>query len=918
MNISVKMMHMRRVLWALLLLGVAAISAAAQSRGAIPTPESILGFRAGDDFKLASYDDAMRYLRALEKASDHVRIIEVGRTSEGRPWHMALISAPANLANIERYREISQRLAHPEGLTDDEARRLSREGKPFVHIDGGLHSTEVAGGQHAIQLAYDLVAGANDPRIQAILENVVLQLWPSLNPDGQNMVVDWYRSNVGTPFEVAPLPRLYQKYVGHDNNRDAYMLNMIESRVVERAWRHWEPQITYVQHQSSPFPTRIWLPPFAEPIAPQVSPLMSRTVNVIGMVIAAALEERGQVGATHMGSGFDAWYPGYIDYMPMLQNRAAFWTETALYRYATPHFYTVADFPKDKAELRPESLYSSPWKGGWWRLRDAVEYMLTASVAVLDYAAKYRENVLYNRYQAGRDAIRKYTNEPPYAYLIPQDQRDPVAPVELLRRLAFNGVKVAQLTKPWMVEGASHPVGTWVIPMNQEYAELARQVLDVQRYPDLRSVPEGPPDQPYDVAGWTLPMQMDVRVIRVTTPLSAEMRSAWRPVQGPVVDWKSAAAKGEPEAAPFLSAPGIGFNTDPVAAGIVPLPGKRVAGPTLALDPAENNTFRALNLAWQAGGTVRFAPAASDERGRVTAEPRFIIGGVPESAQAKWVESLALRARGSAANGVAVAAPRIGVYHPWSPSMDEGWSQWVLEQYKFKFTELTNTLVWDGALRERFDVILIADERARTIQEGFAEGAVPPQFAGGVGDLGVRALDAFVRDGGTLVCLNRSSDFAIGALRLPVKNVVSNLARRDFFMGGSILAVEVDAAHPVMAGMPANARVFGDGSPVFTPTEGFEGAVLAKYPRAGSPLLSGYLLGEKSLQGQAAALDVRHGSGHVILLGFRPQWRGQSFGTFRILFNSLLYHGELAEKTKGAPGFSRARQMDEGADTRKK
>ena len=477
------------LLFTLLLLG-------ASSHAQVPTPESVLGHRVGADFKLATYEDSLKYFRALAQASDHVRLIELGRTSEGRAWYCALISTPANLAKVERYREISQQLAHPEKLTDDAARQLAREGKVFVHIDGGLHATEVAGAQHTIQLAYDLAAGANTPNIHAMLDNVIVMLWPSLNPDGQTMVAEWYRSNVGTPYEIAPLPKLYQKYVGHDNNRDAYMLNMIESRVVERVWRHWEPQITYVHHQSSPFPTRIWLPPFAEPIAPQVHPLMSRTVNTIGMLIANALEERNQPGATHMGTGFDAWYPGYIDYMPMLQNRAAFWTETALYNYATPHFYTTRDFPRDRAGLRPESLYSSPWKGGWWRLRDAVEYMLTGSMAVIEYAGKYKESVLYNRYQAGRDTIRKYAQEPPYAYFIPQDQRDPVAPVELLRRLAFNGVRVAQLTKATTVEGIAYPAGTWVIPMNQEYAELARQVLDVQKYPDLREHPDGPPEQP--------------------------------------------------------------------------------------------------------------------------------------------------------------------------------------------------------------------------------------------------------------------------------------------------------------------------------------------------------------------------------------------------------------------------------------
>ncbi len=290
---------MMGAVFAWMVLGIFSLLTVAQPQmpAKIPAPESVLEFRVGDDFKLATYEDSLKYFRALEQASDHVRLVAVGRTSEGRPWYLALISTPANLANVERHREISQRLAHPEGLSDEEARRLAREGKVFVDINGGLHATEVAGAQHTIQLAHDLAAGASDPNMRATLDNIIVLLWPSLNPDGQSIVAEWYRANVGTLYEVAPLPRLYQKYIGHDNNRDAYMLNMIESRVIERAWRYWEPQITYVHHQTAPFPTRIWLPPFAEPIASQVSPLMSRTVNVIGMAIAAALEEHGQPGA---------------------------------------------------------------------------------------------------------------------------------------------------------------------------------------------------------------------------------------------------------------------------------------------------------------------------------------------------------------------------------------------------------------------------------------------------------------------------------------------------------------------------------------------------------------------------------------------------------------------------------------------
>lgn len=422
----------------------------------LPTPESVFGHPVGADFKLIDYRQSIDYFRRLAATSDRIRLLDVGRTSQGRPWTIALISSPANLADVERLRGIAHRLAHPAGLTDTEARALARDGKVFVDISGGLHASEIAGSQHTVQLAYDLLS-RDDARTRAILDATVLILWPSINPDGQEIVVQWYRKNVGTSYEVAPLDSLYQRYIGHDNNRDAYMLNQVESRVVARTWRHWEPQVIYVQHQTAPFPTRIWLPPFAEPVTPRVPGLMAREVNTIGMTIAQALETNGQVGATHMGKGFDAWYPGYIDYLPMLQNIAAFWTETALYSYATPKFYTIDDFPAEYRDLRPQSLYASPWRGGWWRLRDAVGYMETGSLATLDYAAKYREELLWNRYQAGRDAIARYRAEPPYAYVIPQAQRDPGAAVALLQRLAFNGVRVSALSRDTELGSGTRP-----------------------------------------------------------------------------------------------------------------------------------------------------------------------------------------------------------------------------------------------------------------------------------------------------------------------------------------------------------------------------------------------------------------------------------------------------------------------------
>ena len=881
-----------------------------------PTPESVLGHRIGADFHLATFEESIDYFRQLAAASDRLELREVGRTSYGRPAYIAIISSAENLRNLDRHREIALRLAHPRGLTDDEARALADEGRALVHIDGGQHATEVAHAQHTIQLAHDLVTGDDDPEIRAILDNVILLLWPSINPDGQTMIAEWYRSNLGTPYEVAPAPFLYQKYVGHDNNRDGYMINQIESRMATRVAREWEPQILYNHHQASPFPTRIWIPPFAEPVSPHVHPLMWRTVNLIGMSMAQALEERGRKGATHMGTGFDNWYPGFMDHANNFHNVASFLTETGLYRYATPHFYTIADFPPRTRDLRPESLYSSPWEGGWWRLRDAVDYMLTASISVLDFAAKYRRDILYNRYQAGRDIIAQYTNGPPYAYFVPQEQRDPVAAVEMLRRLAYNGIEVHQLGEAVTHDGISHPAGTWVIAMDQPFANFVRQLFEVQDYPDLRQYPEGPPDQPYDVAGWTLPYQMGVRVIEAASPLGEGVRGAMTALTAEAVPAGARMLTWDAEvedAAPFDSPPGVGFDSHPVAAAIVPPPGSDPGGRALFIDAAQNNAFKALNRAWAEGAQVRFVPGSPGEEGEAGTSGHYAITGLSGTARRALVSGLHIRAprRGSNSEGVSLARPRIGLYRPWSPSMDEGWTRWLFETYDFEFTGLYNPDVLAGGLGDRYDVIIVSDMGAGQIVNGFTRGSVPPRYEGGIGARGVRELDAFVRAGGTLVTLNNASMFAIERLHLPVRNVTADLEPSDYFMSGSIVEMEVDPSHPVMSGMPSRAKIVVGRSPVFTTEDGFKGAVLAKYPADGSPLLSGYLLGEEHLQGYPAALEVTHGDGRVLLLGMKPQWRGQPFGNFWILFNAALYTAGVAALTPPNPDFREAPEDDD-------
>ncbi len=875
----------------------------------VPTPESVFGFKPGADYKLATYDQSIAYLRKLADSSKYVKLLEAGKTTQGRTMYFVLVSDPKNLSKVDRYREIAQRLAHPQGLTDDEARRLAREGKAFVHIDGGCHATEVAGAQMIPQLAYDLVSRAGDPQVKEILDNAIAMLWPTMNPDGQQMVGEWNAKNAGTPYENSGLPRLYQEYVGHDNNRDAYMMNMIESRVMEHFWRQWEPHIIYVFHQTAPFPTRIWLPPFSEPVGEDAPYLISREVNMIGMAIAKGLDERGQVGATHMGTSFDAWYPGYVDYAPVFKNIPAFWTETAG-NMAAPREYTINDFPQNFRDLREQSLYSSPWQPGWWRLADAVAYDETAAFSTLEFAAKYRESLLFNRYQAGRDQIARGKKQAPYAYVIPQDQRDPVAAVEMLRRLGFAGVRVSQLTESATIDGVSYPAGTWMVPTDQEFAAMARELLDVQKYPDLRQYPGGPPLRPYDAAGWTLPLQMGVRIARASAPLADDVRTKMK-VLGPMPDAKIRPSQYNPgdarDPAPFDSVPGVGFDSSPSAAAIVPPPGRVTGtGPILAVDPAQNNAYRAINLAWKQGGRVQFLAATGNTGAR------YLIDGLSQSAQGDLINTLALVAERTTTTGTAMRKPRIGLFQPWSGSMDEGWTRWILEQYGFQVVTL-HPEDFHSPLADKVDVVILADDARIPVaggaggaggagRAGGAGGAVPgqggrggaprpvrPEYAYALTPEDVQAFAAFVRNGGTVVCFNNAWRFVAQQFKLPVKNAADGLPPEQFFLRGSIVEVTTAASHPVMAGMPEKAAVFVDGSPVFEPREGFKGTVLAKYADEGSPLLSGYLIGEKYLQGKAAALDVEMDKGHVVLLGFRPQWRGQPFGTFRVVFNSAIY-----------------------------
>jgi Zinc carboxypeptidase len=826
------------------------------ARAQVPTPVSVLGHTPGDDFYLADYEDAVRYFHAAAAATDRMKMFSIGKTTEGREIEIGVISSPANLARLDEYKKNARRLAVADNLTDEQARQLAHDSKVIVHIDGGLHSDEVAGGQHSIMLAYKLLSAKNDPEVDAILDNVILVLWPTLNPDGQDMVTHWYRQNVGTKYEVAPMPWLYQDYVGHDNNRDGYMLNMKESQVLVKAELDWSPEIFYCQHQTAPFPARIWIPPFADPISSNISPYVRSWLNVVGTNMTAYLDAHQMPGAISE-TRFDNWYAGFNDWVHVFRNEISFFTETGLYRYATPRFYTVNEFPKETQDLRALSMYSEPWEGGWWRLGDAVNYMVGGSMSVLDLAAKNHETLLFNRYQAARDNIAHYKKEGPFAYVISDKQADTPEAGLLAQKMIENGLKVYATKAGFVANGVTYPVGSWVIPMDQPFSGLVKELFERQRYPDeIELGTSKAVDLPYDVTGWTLPLQMGVAVDTVSDPLTAEQLGHLEPVEEAKV-------------------PAVEIAGD---------------GDVFVISHQPNASFAVVNEVLKQGGSVAMSKDAiatpeGKERGA------FVIRGLGRGAMDGVAKKYGVSVAALTAepgNVIAIKKARVGLYRPWAPSIDEGWTRWILENYGFEPKSIYNADMRSSELRARYDVIVLPDMSRDQLMEGFHVGMVPGQYAGGIGPDGVDNLRAFVREGGMLVASNRTAANLIPLMSLPLKDVLEGVKSDKFFCSGALLRVEQQSAElPVNFGVPEAPVVMFQRGPAFVPEAGFKGAVLAKYAKGTNPLESGLLLHPEAIEDKAAAVELEYGKGRIVLYGFKPEFRGQAHGTYRYLFNAL-------------------------------
>jgi hypothetical protein len=838
-------------------------SARSAGAGRVPEPKDVFGFTPGDDYKLASHAQLVDYFRKLDAASDRIVVEDIGQSVEGRPMILAFISSEANIKNRARYKEIARRLALARGVGETEARALAKEGKAIVWIDGGLHATEVAHAQHTPELAWWLVSSEDD-EAKRMREQAILLLMPNMNPDGLDIVRDWYMKNLGTPFETTATPTLYHHYIGHDNNRDWYMFTQVESKAVARQLYHeWFPQVVYNHHQSSPFPGRIWGPPMKNPVNPNLDPLIVSTINQIGEHMRKRFDEEEKPGY-NSGIQFDMWWNGSMRGAPDFHNMAGFLTETALYRYATPKCYTPEEVPDTFGERHgnmpaktPSTNYTNPWLGGCWPLRKPVEYMLTASRATLDLASKLKEDFLFNIWRMGTRQIARgeQAKGGPYAYVIDlAAQHDPTRTVELLRTFRLGGVEIRRADAPFTAGGRQYPAGTYVIGP-QAFRPYVIDLMEPKTFPERRLYPGGPPDPPYDMTGYELGFQMGVKADRVTEAF---------PLPSTIVDVVPAAPGG------VEGAGAVGF----------------------ALSPNLNLGVKAINRLLKAGANVSWA-----------GDHTVIVQGVSRDVVQRHGQELGVtfRALDALPAGLrAVRAPRIGLYKSWLANMDEGWTRWLLEQYEFTFKNLSNDEI-RGDLSQ-FDVILFADETEDEILNGHAPGTVPEPYVGGIGVEGAANLRRFVERGGWVVAWDHAADFAIRSLGLPLRNTVKETRPAEFFIPGSLVRVDVEPAHPLAAGvamkpdndaiaMFANSQAFTIVPPA---AEGKQRAArdvdaYVRYSRtANSILVSGWQLGaSRFIVGRVAAARVPVGKGSAVVMGFRPHWRGQPHNTFKLFFNPL-------------------------------
>src|SRR5689334_12342898 len=720
----------------------------------IPSPKSVLGFTPGDDRTIAGWSQITDYFERLDRASDRVLVQTLGQSTLKRPLIVAFISARENILALPKYKEIQQQLADPRKITENLQRdRLLANGKVVVAISCSIHSTEIVASQMSMQLAYEL-ATAQDADTREILQNTILMLIPSPNPDGIDIVANWYRKTLGTPYEGREPPELYHHYAGHDDNRDWFMLNLKETQLITRLlWHDWFPQIVYDVHQQGSNGSRFFIPPFYDPPNPNISPLLLRQVGLIGHKVAADLQAAGFKGVL-TNALYDTWWHGGFRTAPYFHNSIGILSEAASARLMTPSTVTNEQLTRSstrgmRSASEATTNFPDPWAGGAWHPGDIMKMELIASRAVLSMAAKFRANYLTNFYELGRKSIEQPTKpDQPIAYVIPAGQARDEAVAKLIGSLIDQGVEVDRLDRelhmtfgPQVLQRTNAsseklgtyrtliaqttamqevPAGSYIVFLSQPQRTNVLALFEPQIYPN-RLTPQGEAERPYDVAGWTLPLQMGVDAPAVTAIRETESERRLTRIE----------------------------NANQVRAD-------------LALTVAKGDESPIKNPVKQ--------------------------------------------------------AVRVGIYKGSTGNMDEGWTRYIFDTFNVPYQSARDADIRQGGLHAKFDVLLFPSERSTEIVAGNAAGSLPAEYTGGITEAGVKNLKEFVADGGTLVCFDAACELAIKQFNLPLRNVLEGVRSSDFYCPGSILALDVDNKTPFAFNLPTKLPAYFINSSAFAAT----------------------------------------------------------------------------------------------------
>jgi hypothetical protein len=902
-------MHSRRALSVIAFGFLCASQLVAQTH--ITTPKEEFGANFGDDYFLANYKQISAYWRKLDRESDRIVVQEIGKTAEGRSQLMAIVTSPENHKKLARYREISARLARAEGLTDAQARALAKEGKAVVWIDGGLHATETVGAQQLGQIVYEMVSG-NDDETKRLL-NDVITLFVHVNPDGNDLVADWYMRNPDPKQRsLGQLPKLYQKYIGHDDNRDFFASTQAETENANRVLYHeWFPQILYNHHQSGPAGTVVYSPPLRDPYNYNLDPMIILGLQSLGAAMHTRLAAENKGGATmDAGGPYDGWWNGGIRNTATFHNTIAMLTEII----GSP---TPMRIPLVLARQIPSGDIALPIAPQEWRMKQSIEYSTSLDRAVMDYASRMRENLLYNIYTMGKHSIERgsrdtWTANPrrdaaiaarladapdsvkwaamkapdlrdPRGYIIPSDQADFPTATKFINALRETGITVLRATREFEVKGKKYPAASYVVQTAQAFRPHVIDMFEPQVHPDVIPYPGANPTPPYDNAGWTLAFQMGVEFDRILDGFTGPFEK--------ITAWNIHAPPGKV----IANTGAVGFVTS----------------------NRPNDSFTALNRLLKAGEEVVRLSSPLTVNGHTYAAGALYIkakASTPAAVQ-RLSTQLGLSFEGTTtaapSDAVAMRAPRVGLWDTYGGSMPAGWTRWILEQFDFPFERVFAPQLDQGNLNAKYDVLV------------FVTGAIPGAGGGGRGGRGggggneempallpaeyrdhfgrmtldktMPKIREFIERGGTVITIGGSSTNIASYLKLPLENHLAEngtpLPRTKFYSPGSLITSRVDTSHSVGQGMTEHADVFFDDSPVFKlgPEATAAGVKPIAWYDSKTPLHSGWAWGQHYLENGIVGVEAKVGAGKVLMFTPEILQRAQPHGTFKFLFNGIYY-----------------------------